>query len=453
MTITRKVSVVGRSSAERISVGIWAQWPLGARWSNEGMTRLLGFLIEGIALDGHYVFRIVLPDWIRKEAEADLRTLAAEMGRDFTLHSPADHGLSASSMAELVTFANRYVYVEGWLSIFPNFNFASDLEKPLAVIFPDAIPKVFHEFSDLAWGHNGNHAVWEMYVRELVHRANRLVTFSKHVRDEQLTKIFGVDPKKVIVVPHAAPDLASALPFMERRERSRESLAIAGSLLREHAAEKGWDYLRNYPFEQVPFVAVSTQDRVTKNIRLILDSVLRLVRRDRSDVKILSTAPLHYGADWTVLPSTIERLQAHRDLISIPDLPRSEHAALFHCATVAVHASIFEGGHAPFPFYEAVSVGTPCLVADGPHTKELLEEAPELQGFVFDPNDAEALASLISWTIENREKAIFVQQRVYERLCCRAWSDVSVAYAEAAAGDATSAIDLEKRTLELEASN
>ena len=214
------VKLAATEAHARIPVGIWAQWPLGARWSNEGMTRLLGFLIEGIALDRRYVFRVVLPDWIRKEAEADLRTLAAQLGSDFTLHSPVDHGVSATSMGELVSFANRYVDVDGWLSIFPNFSFAADLEKPLAVIFPDAIPKVFHEFSNLAWGHNGNHAVWEMYVRSLVHRADRIVTFSKHVRDEQLTRLFGIDPAKVVVVPHAAPDLAPALPFVENRTRT-----------------------------------------------------------------------------------------------------------------------------------------------------------------------------------------------------------------------------------------
>jgi glycosyltransferase involved in cell wall biosynthesis len=400
------------------------------------MTRLLGFLIEGIAADGNYVFRVVLPDWVRSEAEGDLLKLAAKCGKDFTLHSPSEHGVKASTFEELVGFANRYVQVDGWLSIFPNFNFATELEKPLAVVFPDAIPKVFHEFSDLAWGYNGNHAVWESYVRSVVERADRVVTFSKHVRDEQLAKLFNIGASKVFVVPHAAPDLAPSLPFVEGRTRNSQSLSVAAALLREHAAERNWNYLRNYPFEQVPFVAVSTQDRVTKNIRVILDSVLRLVRDRRLDLKILSTAPLHYGADWTVLPSTIEQMQAHRDLISVPDLPRQEHAALFHCAAVAVHASFFEGGHAPFPFYEAVSVGTPCLMARGPHVNELLEEEPLLAKYVFDPHDPHELASLIQRTVEHRDNALSIQQEVYERLRRREWSDVSAAYARAAVAGA-----------------
>jgi glycosyltransferase involved in cell wall biosynthesis len=332
----------------------------------------------------------------------------------------------------LADFANEFVDVAGWLSVFPSFNSGVRLKKPLAVIFPDSIPKVFHEFSNLAWGHNGNHSVWESYVREMLDRADRVVAFSKHVRDHQLSAIFGVDPSKVIIVPHASPDLAPMLPFVSNRRRTVETVAAAAAMLRDHVSERGWNYLANYPFDQVPFIAVSTQDRVTKNIRLILDSVLRLIREQRCDLKILATAPLHFGADWTVLPSAIEHRQAHRDFISMPDLPREEHAALFHCAAVAVHASIFEGGHAPFPFYEAVSVGTPCLMARGPHTEELLESAPELERFLFDPNDAGALARLIVETCTNRNEALAIQQGAYNRLQRRSWSDVSLAYAEAA---------------------
>lgn len=420
------------NAESRIPVGIWAQWPPGARWSNEGMTRLLGFLIEGISGGRRFVFRIVLPDWIRAEAEQDLRTLAATEGEDYTLHSPGDHKLTVTTMPQLVNFANRHVAVDGWLSIFPNFHYAAGLEKPLAVIFPDAIPKVFHEFSDMAWGFNGNHQVWESYVRASVERADRFVTFSKHVRNEHLGKIFGVAPERVAVVPHASPDLAPALPFLEGREQTEQSRGQAATLLREFAAEKGWDYLRNYPFEQAPFVAVSTQDRVTKNIRLILDATLRLIRDQRRDLKIISTAPLHFGADWTPLPGTIERTGALRDLVSVPDLPRLQHAALFHCAQVAVHASLFEGGHAPFPFYEAVSVGTPCLVARGPHVNELIEDEPELAAFVFDPNDADGLARMIAWTVDHRQEVLAIQAAIYERLSKRSWADVSTAYAEAA---------------------
>lgn len=416
----------------RIPIGIWAQWGEGVKWSNEGMIRLLGFLIEGIAGHDRYMYRVVIPDWVRPEAEEDLRSLDAELGVDFTIHSPGDSGIFAPKMADLVPFANDHVEVAAWISIFPFFDLAVGLEKPLTVIFPDAITNTFHEFSNDAWGPKGTHAELERKMRRLLARADQVITFSRHVRDEQLAKIFGFPPDRVSVVPHAPPDIASALPFVEGRRKTEASVAEAAAILRDHSAVVGRDYLRNFPFDQVPFVAVSTQDRVTKNIMVVLEAVLRLVREERRDLKIFTTAPLHFGANWTALPGTIERRQAVRDLISVRDLPRREHAALMHCASLVVHASLFEGGHAPFPFYEAVSVGTPCLMADGPHIRELLEEEPELAPFVFAPTNRDQLAQMIAETLDNRDEAIEAQRAIFERLSGRSWAEVSVAYAEAA---------------------
>lgn len=431
MTAARRKAQVSTGAA-RVPVGIWAQWPRGARWSNEGMTRLVGFLIEGIARDGNFVFRLVLPDWVRDEAEEDLQSLDAVEGSDYTLHSPRDEGFVAEEFAELVDFANTHVPVEGWISIFPTFEFAAGLAKPLAVIFPDAIPKTFHEFSELAWGESGNHVVWEWKIRALVSRADRLVTFSDHVRDEHVVGMFGAPVSKVTVVPHAQPDLSSALPFVHNRTRSAKSLEKAADILRAHSHSRKWTYLSDFPFEQVPYIAVSTQDRVTKNVRLIVDATLRAIRNDRRDLKILSTAPFHFGADWTPLPNYIERHLALRDIVSMPDLPRVEHAAFYHCAAVAVHASIFEGGHAPFPFSEAVSVGTPCLMACGPHMSEFIVSEPDIEQFTFDPNDADALQTLIFDTIDRRDDVLAMQRKVFERLRRRSWANVASAYARAA---------------------
>jgi glycosyltransferase involved in cell wall biosynthesis len=273
---------------------------------------------------------------------------------------------------------------------------------------------------------------WETKVRGLVDRADRLVTFSRHVRDDHLVGLFGASVDKISVVPHAQPDLAPALPFVINRTRTAKSLSKAADLLRAHAKARGWNYLRDFPFEEVPYIAISTQDRVTKNIRVIVDAALRIVRGQRRDLKILSTAPIHYGADWTPLPGFIEKHSALRDIVSMPDLPRVEHAAFYHCAAVAVHASIFEGGHAPFPFSEAISVGTPCLMARGPHLDEFTAGEPVMAQFAFDPNDAGALSRLLIATLDRRSEAVATQRMVYERLRRRGWAQVAAAYASAA---------------------
>ncbi|QIL01456.1 glycosyltransferase family 4 protein [Sphingomonas sinipercae] len=418
-------------------IGIWAQWPANARWSNEGMTRLLGFLIEGASKSGgKYLFRVIVPDEVREPAARDLATLDATPGRDFTLHSPNDVGATCETFDALAQFANDHVPVEAWLTLFPNFSSARLLNKPVTAIFPDAIPKAFHEFSDAAWGERGAHLEWDRAVRELLPHAARVITFSDHVANRHLQELFGVPGSKIVPIAHAPPDLQPLLPFVQRRTGTPASRAQAATMLRDHCAAQGWDYLRDFPFEDVPFVAVSTQDRVTKNIQVAARAVTILTRERRQPLKLLTTAPLHFGHEWTVLPALIEATQSHLDIVSLPDLPRPVHAALLHCAALAVHPSIFEGGHAPFPFYEAVSIGTPCLMAAGPHLDELAESEPDIRDFTFDPNDADGLATAIAEAIANRTEILERQQRIYSRLSGSSWATVAAAYAEAALGAA-----------------
>lgn len=419
-------------ASERISVGVWTEWPAGARWSNEGMTRLLGFMIEGVATGGEYVFRILLPNGVVEEAREDLASLEAEYGVDYSIHSPPNGDLDDTDFAGLAAYANKAVPVDGWIVLFPYFRNALLLDAPVATIFPDGIPVVFPVPDQGAWGANGYHVRWRDQVQELLTGSDRVVTFSKHVARDQAGALFGVSQDKIRVVPHAPPNLAHLLPFVRRGTRTAETRAKAAEMLRAHANERGWISLRDYPFEDVDYVAVSTQDRVTKNIRLIADAVGTLIRKDRLDLKLFMTAPLHWGATWTPLPALLKSEQLMGDVVSMTDLPRDVHAAFYHCAALTVHPSIFEGGLGPFPFYESVSVGTPCLFADGPHVRELTRGQPELAPYVFDPNDAAGLRALVVSTLTNRDAALADQSVVLKKLSRYGWKDVASAYARAA---------------------
>lgn len=421
-------ATIGASA--RPAIGIWVQWPKDARWSNEGMTRLLGFLIEGIAIDGRYTFRIVLPDSIRDAAESDLRTLCAKIGKDFTLHSPRDAGRGSHS-ADLADYANNHVPVDAWLSLFPYFALAERLEKPVTVIFPDAIPKAFHEFEPEAWNQKGFHAAWEQDVARVLAHARRVITFSDHVARDHVHGFFGFADDKIAIVPHAAPDLQALLPFLDGRERTPGSLSEAADLLRRECDERKWENLRTFPFEEVPYLVVSTQDRVTKNVALVARAQRILLRELRRDVKLIMTTPVDVKHEWALLGAFIDGTQSQHDIVAMPDLSRLAHAALLHCAAVAIHPSIFEGGHAPFPFYEAVSVGTPCLFAAGPHISEIAEQEPNIRQYCFDWNDADGLSTMICDVLERRPEVVEQQQKIYERLRS-SWSDVAEAYSRIA---------------------
>ena len=424
-----------RSERTRRAVGIWVESP--ARWTNEGITRLLGFLIEGVARRKQFTFHVVLEDKIRDAAEADLISLNARPGSDFKLHSPRDHGVSAPTLRDLADFANAHVPVEAWLSLFPDYAFARFLEAPVTVIFPDAIPKVFPEFGEAAWGPEGVHFRWESNVRALLEHAQGAITFSDHVAAQHLADLFDFPRGEVSVVAHAPPNLRPLLPANAGSNKTEEALRAAGDLLRAEAERRNWHYLRDFPFEEVPYIAISTQDRVTKNVQLAARSLQILLRERRKNLKLLMTAPLHFHQNWTVLPSVVEENLSQFDVVSVPDLPRDVHAAFLYCAAIAVHPSIFEGGHAPFPFYEAASVGTPCLIAKGPHVSELAMSEPEILDYCFEPNDAEGLADRILDVLGRSDEVVGRQKELLGRLGARDWSHVAEAYANAALAAAT----------------
>jgi len=419
-------------SKVRPPIGVWLEANRGDQWAHQGMTRLLGFIIGGLAVGGEYQFHLVLPDYIRDEAAADLRTFGAVEGVDYVIHSPAQYGATAGTFAELAHFANQHVPVAAWISLFPQFASARHLKAPVTAVFPDAIPLIFPDFSDHSWGKNGHHVKWRERVQELLDHVERVITFSEHVARDHVCRLFGVDYSRTRVVVGAPPDLSEHLPYIVDRQRSAHSLQMAAHALRRHASERGWSYLESYPFEEVPFIAVSTQDRVTKNIRIVADAVTHLVRHSGVDVRMFMTAQFVRGATWSPLPRVVEDAQLHRDVVSVPDLPNAVHAAFYHAAELAIHPSIFEGGAGTFPFLEAASVGTPCLMADGPHQRELNAQTPGLARFTFDPNDAQGLSLLIRDVMANRAEIVEEQRAIYDLLRQRGWSDVARAYARAA---------------------
>lgn len=433
---------------QRIPIGIWSELGPGSRWANEGVSRVFGFIIEGAAKSGIYIFHIVVQRGLAPAVREDLRTLNAVEGRDWLVHEPSRRSElkygdrstivalpeSERPLAIAAEFANDSVRVDGWVVSFPHFAGCLRLTQPKAALMPDALPYDFPLGwgGDVYWGETGGWINWRKTATRVLAQCDAVITFSRHVSERHATPLLGVDPAKIHVVPLAPPDLASILPFVKKRRRTQETRAIAAEILREGMANRDNAYLRAFPFEHVRFVVTATQDRPTKNLGLVAIAMRRLVRDRRENIKLFLTAPVHFGADWTLLPGLIERDQFHHDLVSMTDVSREVHAALFHCATVSVHASFFEGIVGALPFYESVSVGTPCVMARGPHIDELLEIEPDLAQFTYDPYDADALGNLILAVESDREGAANVQREAYQRLSRNGWDDVANAYAQAA---------------------
>lgn len=437
------------ADAQRIEVGIWSELGRGARWANEGVSRVIGFVVEGGAMTGRYRFNVVVQPGLAEEVRRDLRTLAATEGKDWLVHEPdeascqllmGDARITAlpedeRRAAVLALWCNVHVPVAGWFVSFPFFKGSLHLTAPKATLMPDALGYDFPlGFSEHDWSAKGSQVRWRKASTEVLAASAWTITFSNHVAQRHVKPLLSVPEAKIKVVPLAPPDLAPLLPFLQDRRRSEQSHRQAADLLRRHAVRRKINYLRDFPFEEVDYAVTATQDRVTKNLGRIAEAVRRLVREQRRNFKFITTARLEFGAPWTMMPGIVEAHQFHHDLVSMHDVPREVHAALFHCATVTVHPTFFEGIIGALPFYESLSVGTPVVMARGPHIAELLDAAPGLAPFVFDPYDIDGLAALILYISQNRERVVDQQMPIYAELARYGWDQVATAYAEAAIG-------------------
>lgn len=447
-------------NSDRIDVGIWSELPPGTRWGSDGVSRLIEFIIDGSAAAGKVRFIVTVPKGCGTAVRASLAGLKAKEERDWLVAEPApdftvrisqpyrelanELGLAERAI-ELADYANRHVKVSGWIISFPQFSGALLLDAPVATVVPDTLPFDFPVgWHGTTWDPNGFWTTWRRSAGMLARNSSSVIVFSQHVARRHAVGILGCSEERIHVIPHAPQDLAPMLPFISNRRSTNESLFRAGEILRDYARRQGWAYLSSFPFETTQYIIVSTHDRPTKNIFRVAEAVRRLIREEFKNIKMITTAPLLPDAEWTRLPAIIKEEGLELDIISMPDLPRDVHAALFHAANLAIHPSMFEGGLAPFPFYEALSVGTPCIMARGPHVSELIGYDPDVEQYVYDPYDVTELVQMVKDTLDNRDQILNAQLTIFNKhLERRSWTDVAHAYASAAVGtDAAARIGL-----------
>ncbi len=522
----------------RLDIGIWVDLPPGARWANEGLARLLGFIVEGAASIAGPRFHVMTSREMHASIREDFLSLKATENVDWFIHFPltdeesepshrydrdsvndtasaarrkngtspakaagqsgtdtgnnsvavkhpsqnqdsllarttcvseaANRALHAATLAyrrlttelsnrfssgktgpatqnsdtlppelrqirEMAAYANSRVPVDGWLVFHPLFRGPELLNEPRAIVFADALSLVFPVTEAALWSDTGALTQARNRLREVLTSTPAIVCFSRHVADD-IFNVMGVRHPNVHVIPHAAPSVSDFLPYLRAAPplSSPSSLRHAADVLRATALSKSNKYMASFAFEDSKYFVVSTQDRVTKNIGLAVEATLKLLRRDMQDVKMITTAPIHWGQAWTRLPSLIEDNMLMMDVVSMHDLPRPAHAALYHCAQLAVHPSFFEGGQSVFPFFEALSVGCPCIMARGPHTEEAMSSEPELERYLFDPYDPDSLAHMIKSVILDRDAVLDHQLSILKRIRRRTWGDVARAYGDAA---------------------
>ena len=437
-----------KAETARPRVGVWSELPPGSRWANEGIQRIIGFFIEGAAKAQSYCFVVCVPTGMAETVREDLRDLQANEFDDWEVVEPpkgfslnmsdaamrlaSELGVSPAGARQAV-FANQNVDVEAWIISFPHFTGALLLDAPRTTLLPDAIPFDFPVgWGDAFWRESEGWPQWRKSAGLALRLSDSIVAHSEHVGRRHGVELLSCDPARIVINPHPPPDLSPLLPSLAKNGPSQATRAAAAALLREHARERGWTYLEDFAFEEAPYIVVSTQDRPTKNLIAAADATRMLNREKQLNLKMLTTARIQYGAEWTLLPEMIRRERMESDVSSLYDLPRRQHAALYHCAALTIHPSFYEGIVGTLTFFESVSLHTPCLMARGPHVEELLKIEPSLAPWVFDPYDHEELAAMMLKALNQRAELLKLQRNVFLRMSRRGWDVAADVYSLAA---------------------
>jgi glycosyltransferase involved in cell wall biosynthesis len=341
--------------------------------------------------------------------------------------------------------ANKNKNIDCWFILNPFATTSGKLlEAPVVALVADFVPIACPSgFSPLAV------EVYRKRLSELDPVVAKYITISKHVAQLQLENHLGIGRDRINTIHHGAVSIKKDLSFEFSWLKSHETKFLAANDLRKYIANRNycgfhlsvewldllWNkYLEDFPFENVRFVMVSTQNRSYKNTFSVIKAVELLIKQRGFGVKLIMT-----GALDDEMQQYIKRNALYFDVISIPRVPDNILAALYHCATVAVHASFFEGGIGAFPFYEAISVGTPVILSRNPASMELTPD-DKYQEFLFDPYSVDELADRIRYVCENPHATYQWQLELYKKISQRSWAHASAEYFEVF----QSAIDLNK---------
>jgi glycosyltransferase involved in cell wall biosynthesis len=309
--------------------------------------------------------------------------------------------------------------ISAWYSptaFWPTFN---DIRAPRLMCVPDVVLNEFPTgFSQLGG------ARLEKDFNKLetaIYQGEYFVTYSERVKWDTLVRSYGADPDSVYVVRHGANRLDDLIRVTGFPDSAAATYALccrlwASSLNKD--LHRAYDGLKMNP--EMRFIFYASQFRPNKNIITLLRAYEYLLRRRYVGHKLVLTG---YPLESDDISKFIIDRNLVNDVLCLRNLSEQELAACYHLADLAVNPSLSEGG-CPFTFTEAMSVGTPVVMARIPVTEEVITDPTLQAAMLFDPFDWREMASRIEYGLNNRDSLRALEQPFYDRLAQRTWRDV-----------------------------
>jgi glycosyltransferase involved in cell wall biosynthesis len=300
-------------------------------------------------------------------------------------------------------------------AFWPHFNL---IDAPRVACVPDVVlsefPIGFSIFGD---------RILEVFksVAATIKGGDHFVTYSETTKRRTLVERYHVCPSRITVVPHGANRLDKAVFVTGFPDNESATDALCQSLM-QRALHKAVDGANAAHFDprDTKFIFYASQIRPNKNVISLLRAYEFLLKRRYVGHKLVLTGKPN------VLPEVAKFVREHNlqgDVLFLHGLSDQELAACYRLADLAVNPSLSEGG-CPFTLTEALSVGTPVVMARIAVTEEVVTATELRELMLFDPYDWEDVAKRIEWALDNREMLLERQMVLYENLAKRTWRDV-----------------------------
>jgi glycosyltransferase involved in cell wall biosynthesis len=331
--------------------------------------------------------------------------------------------LETAEADALVDLINRRDDVVAWYcptAFWPQIN---RVKRPRLVCVPDVVLSRL----PISFAESTGKLGLEVYERmaTVIRAAQHLVTYSEDVKWQTLVREFDRDPASVHVIRHGNNDLAPQIRIGGTPSPEAASLEFCRVLLADALMRAtNVDYTASFQNRQIRFIFCPNQARPNKNMLTLVQAYDELLRRRGFAHKLITTG------DAMAIPAVgdfVARRGLANDVLCLRGLTVQQLAACYRLADVAVNPSLFEGG-CPFTLTEALSVGTPVVMARIAVTEEVITDRRLREAMLFDPYDWRDMADRVAWAIANRQSLYEMQRSACAPLIERDWTTVSQEY-------------------------
>jgi len=309
--------------------------------------------------------------------------------------------------------------VRAWYSpaaFWPDFN---RISAPRLICVPDVVLANF----PVSFSTVGGDRFLEIFqfVERTIEGGEYFVTYSHDVKHKTLIDRYYINPEAVFVVPHGVSNLNELIAVSGSSDGEVATNVLCLNFFRS-SLQKAIDSPSavNFYDREIRFIFYASQFRPNKNIISLLRAYEYLLKRRYVGHKLVLTGN---PKDLSEIAAFIADHNLQNDVLCLHGLSARELAACYRLADLAVNPSLSEGG-CPFTLTEALSVGTPVVMARIAVTEEVVTD-PEMQDLMlFDPYDWKAIADKIEWALQNKDMLLERQLPLYSKLAERTWQNV-----------------------------